>query len=289
MVCQVGVALRPVVCTSGMSWLCCRGWFGWVDRSCRWTPGGIAGGCLPRRSVRRVRRRRLYSSLRPRWLRRRRWRAQRLPHLDERPTARIGVRPFAPGRMWGFAIAVVPWRCSRPGGVARVDGGWGRFALSRGLGGGRTGGDWTVGGYAVVVRAVREHAAAIAWALRWASAMIVIMGLVPVAVGNALASPIQTPATSWSWPQGSATVVRGSRPIRQVPIWWAENSFQPPARSGIRWAGAMKASRSSPRRHAGASWSAAARIWLAPAAACRCVCASIARWALRRSSRSVRA
>ena len=34
---------------------------------------------------------------------------------------------------------------------------------------------------------------------------------------------------------GSATLVCGSVPIRQVPIWWAENSRKPPARSGTRW------------------------------------------------------
>ena len=66
--------------------------------------------------------------------------------------------------------------------------------------------------------------AAIASAVRWASAMIVIIGLVPEAVGNALASPIHTPGVSCSSPYGFGHAVCGSVPIRQVPIWWAENS-----------------------------------------------------------------
>ena len=52
--------------------------------------------------------------------------------------------------------------------------------------------------------------------------MIVAIGFVPEALGNALASPIQTPGVSWSSPQGLATEVAGSRPIRQLPIWCAE-------------------------------------------------------------------
>ena len=59
---------------------------------------------------------------------------------------------------------------------------------------------------------------------RSASAMIVIIGLVPEAVGKALASPIQTPGVSWSSPHGLATEVAGSAPIRQLPIWWAEKT-----------------------------------------------------------------
>jgi hypothetical protein len=56
-------------------------------------------------------------------------------------------------------------------------------------------------------------------AVRWASAMIEIIGFVPLDVGNALPSPIQTPGVSCSSPQGLATDVCGSAPIRQVPIW----------------------------------------------------------------------
>jgi hypothetical protein len=44
---------------------------------------------------------------------------------------------------------------------------------------------------------VRHPAAAIARAVRRASAMIVSIGLVPEALGNALASPIHTPGVSW--------------------------------------------------------------------------------------------
>ncbi len=64
--------------------------------------------------------------------------------------------------------------------------------------------------------------------------MIVIIGLVPEEVGNALASPIQTPGVSCSSPSGLATLVCASAPIRQVPIWCAANSRKPPARSGTR-------------------------------------------------------
>ena len=48
--------------------------------------------------------------------------------------------------------------------------------------------------------------------------MIVIIGLVPDAVGKALASPTQTPGVSWSSPYGFATELDGSLPIRQLPI-----------------------------------------------------------------------
>ena len=61
-------------------------------------------------------------------------------------------------------------------------------------------------------------AAATASAFRCASAMTVIIGLVPEAVGNALVSPIHTPPTSCSSPQGPATLEPGSVPMRQVPI-----------------------------------------------------------------------
>ena len=63
---------------------------------------------------------------------------------------------------------------------------------------------------AVVVR--------IASPVRWASAMIVIIGFVPEEVGNALASPIHTPGVSCSSPYGFATLRCGSAPMRQVPI-----------------------------------------------------------------------
>ena len=49
---------------------------------------------------------------------------------------------------------------------------------------------------------IRPQAAAIASAVRRASAMIVIIGLAPEAVGKALASPIHTPVVSWSSPHG---------------------------------------------------------------------------------------
>ena len=123
---------------------------------------------------------------------------------------------------------------------------------------------------------MRSAAAAIASAVRCASAMIVIIGFVPEEVGKALASPIQTPVVSCSSPQGPATLVCGSFPIRQVPIWWAENRRKPPAASGTRCQRAMAGSRSSPGRHDGAP---AAIGWIsrAPAATCRRACASIAR------------
>jgi DNA-binding PucR family transcriptional regulator len=43
--------------------------------------------------------------------------------------------------------------------------------------------------------------------VRWAIAIVEIIGFTPVAVGNALASPIQTPGVSWSSPEGFATEV----------------------------------------------------------------------------------
>lgn len=55
-------------------------------------------------------------------------------------------------------------------------------------------------------------------AVRCASAMIETIGFTPGAVGNALASPIQTPETSCSSPRPSATDVSGSDPIRHAPI-----------------------------------------------------------------------
>lgn len=52
--------------------------------------------------------------------------------------------------------------------------------------------------------------AAIASAVRCASAIVVSIGFVPLAVGKAEASPIQTPGVSWSSPKGPATDVFGS-------------------------------------------------------------------------------
>src|SRR5206468_12568156 len=60
-------------------------------------------------------------------------------------------------------------------------------------------------------------------AVRWASAMVVIIGFVPDALGNALASPIHTPGVSCSCPHGSATDVAASLPIRADPMWCNEN------------------------------------------------------------------
>ena len=71
--------------------------------------------------------------------------------------------------------------------------------------------------------------------------MIVIIGLVPEEVGKALASPIQTPGVSCSSPQGPATLVPASVPMRHVPIWCAANSLKPPARNGTRWSRSMYA------------------------------------------------
>ena len=65
-------------------------------------------------------------------------------------------------------------------------------------------------------------------------------------IAREMGSPIHTPGVSCSSPRGSATLVAGSLPIRQVPIWCAENRVAPPARSGSRLARAMNASRSSP-------------------------------------------
>ena len=75
---------------------------------------------------------------------------------------------------------------------------------------------------ATVCRRSRRISTAIASAVRWASAMIVIIGLTPDEVGKALASPIHTPLMSCSSPHGPATLSSGSVPMRQVPIWWAE-------------------------------------------------------------------
>ena len=72
-------------------------------------------------------------------------------------------------------------------------------------------------------RTVSAQAARIAAEVRRARAMIVAIGFVPGgAREGAEASPTQTPGVSCSSPHGFATEVAGSRPIRQVPIWWAE-------------------------------------------------------------------
>ena len=76
----------------------------------------------------------------------------------------------------------------------------------------------------MLVRVSIPTGSALTAAVRRAKAMIVSIGFVPDAVGKALASPIQTPGASWSSPHGSATELDGSRPMRQVPIWWAEKS-----------------------------------------------------------------
>src|SRR4051794_17573102 len=113
-----------------------------------------------------------------------------------------------------------------------------------------------------------RHEAAIACAVLWASAMIVTIGLTPEAVGKALASPIHTPGVSWSSPIGFATLVSGSRPIRQLPIWWAVKI--PNSRGASEWAvmASVNASRSSPRSQIGAL-RPIVTMRSAPAASCR--------------------
>ena len=78
--------------------------------------------------------------------------------------------------------------------------------------------------FALILRPVgfkyRSKRESIAWRRNWDWALFV-GGAVPalifgVAVGNALASPIQTPGVSWSSPEGFATEVPGSEPIRQL-------------------------------------------------------------------------
>ena len=81
--------------------------------------------------------------------------------------------------------------------------------------------------------------------------MIETIGFAPDGVGNALPSPIQTPGTSCSSPEGFATLVCGSGPMRHVPIWCALNGWTPFAPIGRRFASAMKASTSSPKRQRG--------------------------------------
>jgi hypothetical protein len=89
---------------------------------------------------------------------------------------------------------------------------------------------------------------AIVSAVRCAIAIVEIIGLTPVAVGSALASPMYTPRVSCSSAHGFATDLAGSVPMRQLLIWWAENTRCPPAPSGMRCIAAMNSSRSSPAR-----------------------------------------
>ena len=56
-------------------------------------------------------------------------------------------------------------------------------------------------------------------AVRWASAMIVSIGFVPLAVGKAEPSPIHTPGVSWSSPNGPGDRRLGSVPMRALPMW----------------------------------------------------------------------
>ncbi len=113
--------------------------------------------------------------------------------------------------------------------------------------------------------------------------MIVIIGLVPEGVGNALASPIQTPGVSCSSPRGSATerLRVGAHPAgahlvgAEQPV--AAGAERDPLRAGRR-----SASKSSPRRHVGAPAASATIVW-APAASCRRTWTSIP---LRRFSTS---
>ena len=60
----------------------------------------------------------------------------------------------------------------------------------------------------------RQPAPAIRAAVRWASAISDSIGLTPGAVGRAEASVTHRPRTPWTWPSGSATLDRGSVPIR---------------------------------------------------------------------------
>ena len=115
--------------------------------------------------------------------------------------------------------------------------------------------------------------------------MVEIIGLTPLAVGSALASPMWTPGVSCSSPHGFATEVAGSSPMRQLLIWWAEKSRKPPARSGTRCIAAMNASRSSPRRQR-VPTAANGTISSAPAAAWMRIWAAIEARATRTSTAS---
>ena len=129
-------------------------------------------------------------------------------------------------------------------------------------------------------------AATIASPVRWASAMIVIIGFVPEGVGNALASPIHTPGVSCSSPYGfgharlrvgahpaGAHLVRGEQPEAAGAQRHALEPLDvaPPRRR-------RRATRACP--------AASAAIRRAPAATCRRTWASSARWVLRTSSGS---
>ena len=81
--------------------------------------------------------------------------------------------------------------------------------------------------------AVLGAAAATACALRWASAIIVIIGLVPEAVGNPLPSPIHAPLTSCNSPHGSATLVRGRCPFGRFPSGGRRTTSSPAPQAGF--------------------------------------------------------
>ncbi len=53
---------------------------------------------------------------------------------------------------------------------------------------------------------------------------MVIIGLTPEEAGKALASATKRRPTPKTSPVSSQTAPRGSRPMRQVPIWWALKS-----------------------------------------------------------------
>src|SRR6266508_213204 len=115
-------------------------------------------------------------------------------------------------------------------------------------------------------------------AVRRASAITVIIGLTPGAVGNADASPIQTPPASWSSPRVSATLDAELQPIRHEPIWCAENARVSERSDPIS---PRKASKSSPSRQRGPP-ACEVTISLAPASLCirassTCPSAEIAR------------
>ena len=125
-------------------------------------------------------------------------------------------------------------------------------------------------------------------AVRCASAITEIIGLVPLAVGIPLASPMYTPGVSCNSPDGLATEVCGSLPSRQLLIWCAETSSRPPARSGVFCTALMNASRSSPRRQRHGT-DPIGTICSAPAAWASRICFSMEVWATRMSISSVSA
>ena len=75
---------------------------------------------LTRHSGRRLRRRRLCSSLCVRRLRRRRWQAQRRSRLEQVPIGEDRGAAGGAGHRSGVATAGVPWPCGRPHGVVRI-------------------------------------------------------------------------------------------------------------------------------------------------------------------------